>query len=133
MKTMSLFGRTCGASKLNPRVLLFDGHDSHSDDRGPRFIRSQQISPFNLKAGNSTNFQTNENVPNLKLKRYYGKEKLKCQRQHGTIKFTHALTNSVLVEMWHLFQQKPASVFIEAFKKTNLPPLYSPDHDTNTQ
>ena len=80
MKAMSLFGRTCGASKLNPRVLLFDGHDSHSDDRDTHLLQSHHISPFNLKAGNFTNYQTNDNVPNLELKRYYGIEKLKCQR-----------------------------------------------------
>ena len=111
---MSLFGRTCGASKLNPRVLLFDGHDSHSGDRATRLLRSHHISPFNLKAGNSTNYYTNDNVPNLELKRYYGIEKLKYQRQHGTMKFTHARMNSVLVEMWHLFQQQSASVIIDA-------------------
>ena len=33
MKAMSLFSRTCAASKMNPQVLFFDGHDSHLDDR----------------------------------------------------------------------------------------------------
>ena len=35
--------------------------------------------------------------------------------------------------MWHSFQQKSACVIIDAFKKTKLLPLSSPDHDTNTQ
>ena len=41
--------------------------------------------------------------------------------------------NSVLVEMWHSFQQQSACVIIDAFKKTKLLPLAPPDHDTNTQ
>ena len=41
--------------------------------------------------------------------------------------------NSVLVEMWHLFQQQSACVIIDAFRKTKLLPLDPSDHDTNTQ
>ena len=49
------------------------------------------------------------------------------------MKFTPAHMNSVLVEMWHLFQQQSALVIIDAFRKTKLLPLDTPDHDTNTQ
>ena len=49
------------------------------------------------------------------------------------MKFTPAHMNSVLVEMWHLFQQQSALVIIDAFRKTKLLPLAPPDHDTNTQ
>ena len=59
--------------------------------------------------------------------------KTKWQRNHGTMKFTPAHMNSVLVEMWHLFQQQSALVIISAFRKTNLLPLAPPDDDTNTQ
>ena len=38
MKAMSLFSRTCGASKMNPQVLFFDGHDSHFDDRATHIL-----------------------------------------------------------------------------------------------
>ena len=99
MKSMSLFSRTCGSIKMNPQVLLFDGHDIHFDDRATHILQSHHISPFVLKAGNSTNDQPNDNGPNLKLKRYYGIAKVKWQRQHGTMKFTPAHMNSVLVEM----------------------------------
>ena len=49
------------------------------------------------------------------------------------MKFTPSHMNSVLVEMWHLFQQQSALVIIDAFRKTKLLPLAPPDHDTNTQ
>ena len=74
MKEMSLFSRTCGSSKMNPQVLFFDVHDSHFDDRATHIIQSHHISPFILKAGDSTNDQPNDNGPNLKLKRYYSME-----------------------------------------------------------
>ena len=41
--------------------------------------------------------------------------------------------NSVLVEMWHLFQQQSALVIIDTFRKTKLLPLAPHDHDTNNQ
>ena len=106
VKAMSLFSRTCGASKITPQVLFFDGHDIHFDDRATNPLRYHHIYQFILKAGDSTNDQPNYNAPNLKLKRYYSIAKVKWQRQHGTTKFTPAHMNSVLVEMWHPFQQK---------------------------
>ena len=93
---------------MNPQVLFFGGHDSHFDDRATHILQSYHTSPFILKAGDSTNDQPNENGPNLKLKRYYGIAKIKWQIQHGTMKFTHSHMNSVLVEMWHSFQQQSA-------------------------
>ena len=120
MKAMILFSRTFGYRKMNPQVLFFDCHDSHFDDKATHILRSCHISPFILKAGDSTNDQPNDNGLNLKLKRYYGISKTKWQRQHGTIKFTPAHMNSVLVEMWHSFQQKSSCVIIDALKKTKL-------------
>ena len=133
MKAMSLFSRTCGASKINPQVLLFDVHDSHFDDRSTHLLWSQNTPPFILKSGDSTNDYPNDNGPNLNLKKYYGIAKLKWQRQHGTMKFTPTHTSSVIVDIWHSFQQKPASVIIEAFKKTKLLSLSPPDHDNNPE
>ena len=133
MKAMSLFSRTCGDRKLNPQVLFFDVHDSHFDDRATHILQSHHISAFILKAGDSVNDQPNDNRPNIKLKRYYGLAKIKWQRQHGTMKFTPSHMNSVLVEMWHSFQQHSACVIIDALKKTKLLPLAPPDHNTNTQ
>ena len=96
-------------------------------------LQSHHIYPFILKAGDSNNDQPNDNRPNLKLKIYYDIAKVKWQRQHGTMKFPAYHMNAVLVEMWHSFQQQSACVIIYAFKKTKLPPLAPPDHDTNTQ
>ena len=116
MKATILFSRTCGASKLNPQVLFFDVHKNHFDDRATHLLRSHHISPFILKAGNSTSDQPNDNGPNLKLKRYFSIEKLKFQGHHETNKFTPAHKNSVLVEMFHLFHQQSAYFIIDAFK-----------------
>ena len=77
MKATSLFSRNCGASKMKLHVLFFDGHDSHFNDRATHILQSHHIYPFILKAGESTNDQPNYNGPNLKLKRYYGIEKVK--------------------------------------------------------
>ena len=77
IKAMSLFSRNCGYNKLNPQVLLFDVYDSHFDVRATHILRYRHISPFILKAGDSTNHQPNDNAPNLKLKRYYSIAKLK--------------------------------------------------------
>ena len=41
--------------------------------------------------------------------------------------------NSVLVEMWHSFQQQSASIVVASILKTKLLPIATPDHDTNTQ
>ena len=49
------------------------------------------------------------------------------------MRYTAAYMNSILVEMWKLFQQQSASVIIDALNKRNLLPLVPPDHDTNTQ
>ena len=97
MKATSLFSSTDGASKINPQVLFFDVHDSHFDDRATHILQSHHISPFILKAGESTNDQPNDHGPNLNLKRYYGIKKLKWQGQHVTMKFTPAHMNSALV------------------------------------
>ena len=115
MKAMRIFSRTCGYSNMNPQVLFFDNHDSHVADRHTHILQSHHISSFILKAVDSTNDQSNDNSPNLKLNRYYRIEKVKWQRQHGTMKNTAAHINSVLVEMWHSFQLQSASFIIDAF------------------
>ena len=123
MKATSLSSRTCRSRNMNPQVLLFDGHDSHFDDRATHIMRSHHISPFILKAGDSTNDQPNDNGPNLNLNRYYGVSRIKWQRHHGTMKFTPAHMNSVLVEICHSFQQQSACVIIDALKKRSSCPL----------
>ena len=60
-------------------------------------------------------------------------DEMEMRKRIGLYAFTPAQMNSVLVEMWHLFQQQSALVIIDAFRKTKLLPLAPPDHDTNTQ
>ena len=132
MKATSLFSKTYGDRKLNPQVLFFDGHDSHFDDEATHLLRSNHISPFIIKAGDSTNNQWNVNDPNLKLKRYYVIAKVKWQIHHGTIKFNAAHMNYILVKMWHSFQQQSTSIIIEALKNKLLT-FAPPDHNTNAQ
>ena len=63
LKAMNQFSNVCGASpvndQINPlfnnKILLFDGNDSHFDDRALRHMECQNIQPFVLKSGNSTN------------------------------------------------------------------------------
>ena len=77
MKAIIPFSRTCGAIKINPQVLLFDGYERQLNDRYTYLLLSHHTPPFILKEGNSTNDQPNDNGPNLKLKRYYGIAKVK--------------------------------------------------------
>ena len=130
MKATSLFSRTCGSIKINPQVLLFDGHDSHFDDWATHIMLSHHIYPFILKVGNYTNDQPNDNGPNLKLKRYYSISKVKWQRQLGTMKFTAAHMHSLLVETCHPFQHKSASIIIDDKKKRSYRPVPPADSVT---
>ena len=94
MKAMGLFSSTCGSSKMNPQVLFFDGHDIHFDDRATHILRSHHISPFILKAGDSTNDQPNDNGPNCMLKRYYSISKRKMAEtawNHEVYSYPHEL------------------------------------------
>ena len=77
IKAMSLFSRTCGAIKLNPQVLFFDGHYSHLNERATHILLSHHISPFILETRDSTKDHPNYNGANLKLKRYSRIAKLK--------------------------------------------------------
>ena len=122
MKEMSILSRTCGSSKMNPQVLFFDGHDSHFDDRATHILRSHRISPFILKAGDSTNDQPNDNGPNRMLKRYYSIARVKWQRQRGIMKFTPTHMNYVLVESGIYFNNNhPVSSLMRKKNETTAP------------
>ena len=68
---MTQLSNIWGASPVNNQIIFFGRHDSHFDDRALRHIECQNIQPFVLKTGNSFNDQTNDNVPNTKLKSLY--------------------------------------------------------------
>ena len=57
MKAIIIFSRTCVASKINPRVLFFDFHEIHFDDKATYILQYHHISPFILKEVDSTNDQ----------------------------------------------------------------------------
>ena len=57
-----------------------------------------------LKAGDSVHDQPNDNGPNMKLNNFYGNARMNWMRHHGTLKFTSAHMNSVLVETWEAFK-----------------------------
>ena len=113
---MMYFKTVCGSKKINPQVLFYDGHGRNFDDRDIHILRSHHIKPLFLKAGESGNDQPNDNETKLKLKGVYGQARINCQRQHGTIKFTNAHINSVLVEIWRDFQFYSSPIIINAFR-----------------
>ena len=87
MKAMMHFKTVCGANKLNPQVLLYDGHGIHFEDRDIHILCYNHIKPFILKLSDSGNYQKNDNGPNIKVKGIYGQDRIKLQRQHGILKF----------------------------------------------
>ena len=101
---MSHFASNCCSSPLNPQVLFYDGHDSHFDDRALEILRKHNIQSFILKEGNSVHDQSNYNGSNTKLNNLYGDAIMNWMRQHGTLKFTPAHINSVLVATWETFK-----------------------------
>ena len=133
MKAMVNFKTVYVANKLNPQVLFYDGHISHFDDRDIHNLRSNHIKPFILKVGESGNDQPHDNGPNLKLKGLCVQARMNWQRQYGTLKFTSAHMNDVMVEKWRYFQLSLAPVVTNYFKKKNPVPLNPSDEDTNTQ
>ena len=67
--------------------------------------------------------QPNNNGPNLKLNYLYGNARMNWMRNNGTLKFTRAHMNSILVEKWEAFKILSATITQEYFKKTHLPTL----------
>ena len=53
MKAMMHSKTVCGANKLNPQVLLYDGHDIHFYDMAIDILHYHIIKPLVLKAGDS--------------------------------------------------------------------------------
>ena len=115
MKAMMHFKNVCGENKLNPQVLLYDGHGSHFDDRVVHILLSHHIKQFILKADDSGNSHPNDDVPKLKLKGLYVQAIMNWQRQHGTLKFKKAHMNAVLVEIWRYFHIYSSPIITNAF------------------
>ena len=75
---MTQLSTVCVASIIKNQIIFFDGNDIYFDGHKIHFINHTlsymevpYIQPFALKAGNSGNYQPNDNGPNSKLKSLY--------------------------------------------------------------
>ena len=84
---MTQFFNVYGTSPVKNQIILFGGHDIHFDDCARIHMDHQNIRPFILKAGNSVNYQTNDNGPNSKLKSLYNEMKSTWMLKYGTKTF----------------------------------------------
>ena len=69
------FSNECGASPVKNQIIFFDGHDRQFYDIVIIHIENQNIQPFVLKSGDYVNDQTNDNVPNAKIKSNFNEAK----------------------------------------------------------
>ena len=97
IKYMSHLSSICCYSPLNTQFLLYDCHEIHFDDRALNILRSHHIKYFILKACEYVHDHPNDNGPNLKLNNMYNNAIMKWKRKHGTLKFTPAHINTILV------------------------------------
>ena len=84
LQAMDQFSNVCGNHPVKNKTIFFNGHDSHFDDRALRQTECQNIEPFVLKTGDSTNDHPNYNGPNAKLKSLYNKVKSTWMLKYGT-------------------------------------------------
>ena len=85
------------ASPVKNLKFFLNGHDSHFDYRALRYMDLQNIKSFVLKAGDPTNDQPNDNVPNSKLKSLYNEAKATWMLKYKMTKFLSYHMNFVLV------------------------------------
>ena len=86
-------------------------------------MQIKNIQPFILKAGDSINYQPNNNGPNSKLKALYNISKAKWMLKYGTTRFQTHHINYVLVETWEAFTVSYGNIIRDSFYKTRLLPL----------
>ena len=122
LKAMNQFSNVCGDSPVNNQILFYDGHDSHFKYFELRKMMCKNIQPFVLKLGDSINDQTNDNIPNAKLKSLYNVAKSAWTLKYGTTKFSPHHMNSVLVEEWDPFMISDGNIIRDSFEKKIYPP-----------
>ena len=98
LKSMIQLSTVCDASTMNNQIILFDGHDIHFEDCELHYMEDITIQPFVLKAGNSGNYQPNDNGPNEKLKSCYNDTNTSWMLKYGTTKLLPHQMNSILVQ-----------------------------------
>ena len=88
--------------------------------------------PFLLKAGDSTNYQPNDNDPNYKLKSLYNEVKSVWMLKYGKNFFTSPHEFHIGGSMGHL-QGVIWKIIRDSFVKSRIHPLSPPNLRTNTQ
>ena len=134
-KSVSHFNSNCCSSPINSQVLFYGGYDIHLDDGALDILRKHNIEPFILKSVYSMHDQNNDNGPKIKLMNIYGNSRMNWMIHHGTLQFTPAHMNSILVKTWESFKLSSTIITQNASKKTPTPPppLSPPYIDTNHQ
>ena len=125
LKTVTQFYNVCGASPIINHILFFCGHYSHFDKRTLIQMKCRNIQPFLLKAGDSINDQSNDNIPNEKLKSLYNVEKDELLLKYGTTTSLPHHMISILVEAWYAFKMSSGNIIRGSFAKTKLTPPQS--------
>ena len=100
LKPMTQFFNICDKSPVNNQIILFNGHNSHFNDRDLTQMKGKNIQPFILKGGDSINAQPKDNGSNSKLKTFCNISKDKWMLKNGNTIFKPRHMKSVLVETW---------------------------------
>ena len=96
-------------------------------------MKCQNTQLYLQKAGNSNNDQTNDHVPNEKLKSLYNEVKASWMLKYGTTKFLLHHMNYILVEAWDAFKISDRKIIRYRFVKKKILPLISQNLTTNNQ
>ena len=97
LKPITQHSNVCSATSVNNKIIFFDGHGIHFDDRALIHMDQQNIQPFILKAGESVNDQPNDNGTNSKLKSHCNGVKYVWMLKYGAQEFLPHHMNSILV------------------------------------
>ena len=89
------FYRFCSAFHFKNTILFYDRHSIHFDDSA--ILRVKYIHLFVLKAIDYENEKPSDNVTNSKLQSLYNNSKDNWHQQFGTMNFTLAHTENVLI------------------------------------
>ena len=126
------FYHVFGAYPVKNQTIFFDGHDIFFDDRPLIHMEHWTIQPFILKTGKFLNNQTNDNVPNFKLKSHYNEVKYVWILKYRMTNCLPQQIKSILVIAWDAFNVSSRKFIRESFVKIKLPPLIPTELTTNT-
>ena len=92
-----------------------------------------EAGPKERKKGDYVHDQLNDNGPNTKINNFDGFARMNLMRLHGTLKFTPAHMNYVLVETWEAFKLSSTKITQKYFKMTHILPLSPSEIVTNSK